>query len=106
MDLRRYKARCRKEELERWGEQLAQGKSVKSFADDKIGNAFLYEPCLLKHCRFITALQIRTNTGGNRSSLNRAVPHKKPAMQEMPRTERDVGAHTVPINVFILMAPE
>jgi hypothetical protein len=75
-DLQRYKARCRKEELDRWGEQLAQGGSVTSFTDDKIGNAFLYEPHLLKPCRFITALQLRTNTGGNRSSLNRAVPQR------------------------------
>jgi hypothetical protein len=75
-DLRRYTAGCRKGELERWGKQLAQAGSVKSFADDKIGNSFLYEPNLLKPCRFITALQLRTNTGGNRSSLNRAVPQE------------------------------
>ena len=45
-----------------------------SHTGDKIGNAFLTEPGLLKPCRLTTALQLRSNTAANRTALNRAVP--------------------------------
>jgi hypothetical protein len=89
LDLRRYKTAAGRES---WGEQLAQGKSVKSFAGDKVRNAFLYEPNLLKPCRFITALQLRTNTGGNRSSLNRAVPQADLLCRKC-RVQKETLAH-------------
>lgn len=47
-----------------------------SFADDRIGNSFLHDPTLLKPCRFTTALQLCTNTVGNKTSLNRAILQK------------------------------
>jgi len=72
--LRRYKTRCKKSELLRWSKLEAQGKAVQSFTGDKVGNSFLRNPMLLKPCRFITALQLRTNTAGNRTSLHRAHP--------------------------------
>jgi hypothetical protein len=73
-DFRQRQSRMIKEELQRWSELTAQCRSVKSFAGDKVGNSILYNPTLLKPCRFITALQLRTNTAGNRTTLNRAVP--------------------------------
>lgn len=73
-DVGRFKDACRKTELKRWKDLVAQGQAVESLAGDKIGNSFLHDPALLKPCRFITALQLRTNTAGNRTSLNRAIP--------------------------------
>ncbi|XP_021937303.1 uncharacterized protein LOC110838432 [Zootermopsis nevadensis] len=87
-DLRQFKTCMQKEELKRWSAQMGQGQAVDSLAGDKLGNSFLYDPTLLKPCRFITALQLRTNTTGNRTSLNRAVPqadlncHKSVAAKE------------------------
>jgi hypothetical protein len=72
-DLRQRKNRMMKEELKRWSDLIAQGRSVKTFASDKVCNSILYDPTLLKPCRFITALQLRSNTARNRTSLNRAV---------------------------------
>jgi hypothetical protein len=73
-DLRSYKSRCKRSELNQWSKLQTQGKAVWSFTADKIGNSFLKNPTLLKPSRFITALQLRTNTAGNRTSLHRACP--------------------------------
>lgn len=74
IDLRKFKTRCRKEELANWGGKVAQGKSVNTLAGDRVGNSFLANPGLLKPCRFITALQLRANVAGNKTTLNRAAP--------------------------------
>ncbi|XP_021915981.1 uncharacterized protein LOC110828025 [Zootermopsis nevadensis] len=73
-DLKQYKFRTQKEELKRWSALQSQGRAVDSLAGDKVGNAIFYNPTLLKPCRFTTALQFRTNTAGNRTSLNCAIP--------------------------------
>lgn len=73
-DLKAYKLRAKKAELARWASLGSQGKSVASLTDDTIGNSWLFSPSLLKPCRYITALQMRTNTCPNRVALNRAVP--------------------------------
>ena len=72
--IKAYKNAARKQELAAWAALVSQGKSVKSLTDDKFGNAWLYNPSLLKPCRFITALKMRTNTTANRVNLNRAGP--------------------------------
>lgn len=72
--LQRYKKTMKKQELASWAALVSQGKSVQSLTDDKIGNAWLYKPTLLKPCRFITALKMRTNTTANRVAMNRAGP--------------------------------
>lgn len=71
-DIDKYKMREKKRELASWASLSTQGKSVKSLADDKIANAWLYKPTLLKPCRFITALKMRTNTTANKVVLHRA----------------------------------
>lgn len=72
--MKAYKLRAKRQELAKWASLGSQGKSVASLTDDTIGNAWLYSPSLLKPCRYITALQMRTNTCANRVALNRAVP--------------------------------
>lgn len=72
--LRHFKSRCARTELEVWEGLGVQGRAVPSLRGDKVGNSIMREPSLLKPCRCITALQLRTNTAGNRTSLNRARP--------------------------------
>lgn len=75
-DLRQFQRRCVRSELERWESLEAQGKAARSLRGDKAGNAFMYDPSLLKPSRFITALQLRTNTGGNRTTIHRYSPQQ------------------------------
>lgn len=71
-EIDKYKMREKKKELASWASLSTQGKSVKSLSDDKIANAWLFKPTLLKPCRFITALKMRTNTTANKVVLHRA----------------------------------
>jgi len=73
-DIKSFKNAARKQELATWAALGSQGKSVESHIDDRIGNAWLYDPSLLKPGRFITALRMRTNTTANRVNMNRAAP--------------------------------
>lgn len=91
-DLKKCKEVCRKMELKRWRDLVAQGGTVESLAGDKIGNSFLRDPTLLKPCRFITALQLRTNTADNRTSLNRAIPQKDLSCRKC-RASKETLAH-------------
>lgn len=61
-------------ELATWESLEAQGKAARSLRGDKVENAFLGEPYLLKPGGFITALQLRTNTYENRLTTNRYSP--------------------------------
>lgn len=70
----KWKADAKKRELQLWGECTAQGKAVHNYKNDRIGNAWLYNPTLLKPTRFLTALRLRTDTAGNRVAINRATP--------------------------------
>jgi len=81
-DLRQFKRRCARSELETWRGLEAQGKAVSSFKGDKVGNAIMRDPSLLKPTRFITALQLRTNTAGNRTTLNRARQNVDPSCRK------------------------
>lgn len=91
-DIQKYKDNCRKAELKRWSELVSQGRAVESCAGDKIGNSFLRDPKLLKPCRFTTALQLRTNTAGNKTSLNRAIPQGDLSCRKC-KTGRESLAH-------------
>jgi hypothetical protein len=64
----------KRSELAKWASLVSQGKSVKSFADNKIANAWLTNKKLLKPGNFISALRLRANVAGDRVALNRAVP--------------------------------
>jgi hypothetical protein len=69
-----YKRRQKKMELQKWSQLPTKGKSALSFADDRYGNCWLYDPTLLKPSRFLTALRLRSGTAGDRVSLNTAIP--------------------------------
>jgi hypothetical protein len=73
-DLDRHKSSMKRSELAKWASLVSQGKSVKSFADNKIANAWLTNKKLLKPGNFISALRLRANVAGDRVALNRAVP--------------------------------
>ncbi|XP_017794406.1 PREDICTED: uncharacterized protein LOC108575978 [Habropoda laboriosa] len=45
---------------------------VREFFGDKVGNAWLYTPELLKASRYLDALKLRTNTFGTRVAMKRA----------------------------------
>jgi hypothetical protein len=61
-------------ELRQWSRLPSKGKVVLSFADDKHGNSWLYKPELLKPCRFITALRLRSGMKGDRVVLLTVTP--------------------------------
>nr|CAI5866823.1 unnamed protein product [Callosobruchus analis] len=69
----------KKAELRRWKSLGSQGKSAAAFADSTIANAWLRDPSLLKPCRMITALKMRTNSCADRAAMSRAsaVPDPK-----------------------------
>jgi hypothetical protein len=60
--LEAFKRRKKALELEEWQRLPTTGKSVMSFADDPIENAWLFNPKLLKSSRFISALGLRSGT--------------------------------------------
>jgi len=72
LDIIAYKRREKKRELGNWASLNTQGKSVKNLTNDKIGNAWLYDPKLLKPSQFITALKMSSNTTANSVALHRA----------------------------------
>ena len=49
-------------------------KSIPYFAEDRYGNSWLYKPTLLKPCRFLTALRIRSGNTSDRVCLNKVIP--------------------------------
>ncbi|KAH0816911.1 hypothetical protein GEV33_005880 [Tenebrio molitor] len=65
-DLDRYKLAMKRSELARWASLVSQGKSIMSFADNKIANAWLTNKKLLKPGNFISALRLRANVAGDR----------------------------------------
>ena len=69
-----YKKRKKAEELRIWSQLPSKGKSVHSFPDDKYGNCWLYDPTLLKPCRFLTVLRMRSGTNSDRVTLQKAIP--------------------------------
>jgi len=55
----------KRRETERW-ELFSQSHGVRDFRGDKIGNAWLRNPKLLKPSRHMDALKLRTNTFSTR----------------------------------------
>jgi hypothetical protein len=55
----------RRRETERWERLSSQGQGVRDFRSDKIGNAWLRNPELLKPSRHIDALKLRITTVGS-----------------------------------------
>jgi hypothetical protein len=69
-----HKRRKKAEELKIWSQLPSKGKSMRSFADDKYGNCWLYDPTLLKPCRFLTALRMHSGTTSDRVTIQKAIP--------------------------------
>jgi hypothetical protein len=67
-----YKAREKKKEIARWASLESQGKAVKAFAGNKIANAWLMKPQILKPSKYITALKMRANVAADKVALARA----------------------------------
>ena len=62
------------EELKAWGQLQIKGRGVPSFTDDRNGNAWLYNPNLLKPSRFLTALRLRGGMTSDKVTMNTVVP--------------------------------
>jgi hypothetical protein len=73
-ELDAYKRNQKKQQLREWAALPSKGKSVDAFEDDRYGNAWLYNPSLLKPSRFLTALRMRSGTTSDRVSLHTAIP--------------------------------
>jgi len=69
-----YKMRMKKEELKAWSQLPTKGRGVTSFTDDRNGNAWLYNPYLLKPSRFLTALRLRGGMTSDKVTMNKVVP--------------------------------
>jgi predicted transcriptional regulator len=69
-----YKKRQKVDEINKWAQLKSKGKAVTSFKDDRIGNAWLYKPSLLKPSRFVTALRMRSATTSDKVTMSKVVP--------------------------------
>ena len=69
-----WKRASRARDLDEWMAKKSVGKSAQAFADSRASNPWLYNPSLLKPCRFLSALKLRADVGANRTSLHRAIP--------------------------------
>jgi hypothetical protein len=68
-----YKKRMRADEQKYWS-QLTKCRGVTSFTDDRNGNAWLYNPNLLKPIRFLTALKLRGGMTSDKVTMTKVVP--------------------------------
>jgi hypothetical protein len=69
-----YKKRMKTDELKAWSQLPTKGRGVMAFTDDRNGNAWLYNPCLLKPSRFLTALRLRGGMTSDKVTMNKVVP--------------------------------
>jgi hypothetical protein len=69
-----YKKRMKADELKNWSQLQSKGRGVASFKDDRNGNAWLYNPNLLKPSRFLTALRLRGGMTSDKVTMNKVVP--------------------------------
>lgn len=68
-----YKKRMKVEELRKWSQQT-KGRGVTLFTDDRHGNAWLYNPSLLKPSRFLMALRLRGGMTSDKVTMNKVAP--------------------------------
>jgi hypothetical protein len=69
-----YKRRMKSEELKTWSQLKTKGRGVTAFIDDRYGNAWLYNPNLLKPSRFLTGLRLRGGMTSDKVTMNKVVP--------------------------------
>ena len=63
--------KLKRADTSRWKSFASQGQGINEFFGDRVGNAWLYNPELLKPSRYLDALKLRTNTCGTRVALRR-----------------------------------
>ena len=69
-----YKKRVKEDELKNWSQMKTKGRGVTAFKDDRNGNAWLYNPNLLRPSRFLTALRLRGGMTSDKVTMNKVVP--------------------------------
>jgi hypothetical protein len=83
-----YKRTRKNDELKNWSQLPSKGRGVASFKNDRLGNAWLYNPTLLKPGRFLSALRLRSGMRGDRVTMNK-VSQQTSFMPEMQDPQRD-----------------
>jgi hypothetical protein len=71
-DIHKYKSQEKNREIKQWAQFKSQGKAVSAFIENKVGNAWLTNPEILRPSKYITALKLRANVAGDRAALIRA----------------------------------
>jgi hypothetical protein len=69
-----YKRRMKADELQCWNQLQSKARGVTAFTDDKNGNAWVYNPNLLKPSRFLAALRLRGGMTSDKVPMNKVVP--------------------------------
>jgi len=64
----------RAEELKTWSQMQSKSRGVMLFTDDRNGNAWLFNPNLLKHIGFLTAFSLRGGMTSNKVTINKVLP--------------------------------
>lgn len=70
-EIEEARVNLKQKHIHRWEQLASQGQGVHEFKNDKIGNAWLQRPALLKPSRYLDALKLRSNTFGTRVVLRR-----------------------------------
>jgi len=86
-----YKMRMKKDELKAWSLLPTKGRGVTAFADDRNGNAWLYNPYLLKPSRFLTALRLRGGMTSDKVTMNKVVPQTFVRCRDAESSVEDLG---------------
>jgi len=89
-----YKKRMKTEELKAWSQLKVKGRGVQSFTEDRYGNAWLYNPNLLKPSRFLTALRMRGGMTSDKVTMNTVVPQSNVKCRKC-RTCNETLAHVL-----------
>ena len=71
-EIEETRKKLKRADTNKWKTLISQGQGIKEFFGDKTGNAWLYNPEMLRPSRYLDALKLRTNTYGTKAALHRA----------------------------------
>ena len=71
-EIEEMRKKLKRADTNKWKTLISQGQGIKEFFGDKTGNAWLYNPEMLRPSRYLDALKLRTNTYGTKAALHRA----------------------------------
>ncbi|GFG36028.1 hypothetical protein Cfor_01960 [Coptotermes formosanus] len=86
-----HKKKQKQVELNNWKSLSSKGKGAHSFANDRLGNAWLYNPRLLKPSRFLTALRLRGCVTADKVTLNKAIPQASTKCRKCKVSQETLG---------------